>query len=93
VADFYRKGYTGAGESAFARSLVRKRTRSGWKWRVNFHNHPFDFQNSYGDLGGVLVPSEADIANYQTSRPPEAWITNGLNTVVFQPGAYQRLEP
>lgn len=83
IADFYDNGYSGAQESRTARKAKAALRQKGWGLEVNLHNHPFHFANEYGDIGGALAPSTADVAMYQSSRPSEAWITNGLDTVVF----------
>lgn len=83
IADFYPNDYSGAYESAAAKNAKARLRRKGWGREVNFHNHPFNFANPYGDIGGALAPSTADVEMYQRSRPSEARITNGLDTVVF----------
>jgi hypothetical protein len=91
IADFYPNDYSGAQESRAARHAKASLRRRGWGREVNLHNHPFNFANEYGDVGGALAPSSADVEMYQSSRPSEAWITNGIDTVVFTD--YSRFKP
>jgi hypothetical protein len=91
IADFYPNDYSGAGESRAARHAKASLRQKGWSHEINFHNHPFNFANEYGDVGGALAPSTADVAMYQSSRPAEAWITNGIDTVVFTD--YSKFKP
>lgn len=90
IADFYPNDYSGAQESAAARKEKARLRKKGWGREINFHNHPFNFANPYGDIGGTLAPSIADVGMYQDSRPREARITNGLHTVVFSMPDYSR---
>lgn len=84
LGDFYR-GQDGAGVAA-SNSFEKERTRlerSGWVARIHLHNHPFDFSNPYGDIGGVLVPSSTDIKTYRQNGFSSALITNGVETMEF----------
>jgi hypothetical protein len=91
IADFYPNDYSGAGESRAARSTKAALRKKGWGREINLHNHPFNFANEYGDVGGALAPSTADVETYQNNRPAEARITNGIDTVVFTD--YSRFKP
>lgn len=91
IADFYPNSYSGAHESRAARKAKALLRKDGWGREASLHNHPFNFANEYGDVGGALAPSSADVAMYQESRPFEARITNGLDTVVFSD--YSKFRP
>jgi hypothetical protein len=85
-----QRGQPGVGPSmsGVEPSLRRDRAR-GWTLQATLHNHPFMFDNPYGDIGGTLVPSGdaggGDLAAFETDIREygmhEAWITNGFETV------------
>lgn len=68
---------------------LRADAAAGWALDATLHNHPFMFDNPYGDISGVLVPSGdaqgGDLASFQRLAREygmrEAWITNGFDSV------------
>lgn len=75
--------------------ILRQRQKSGWRLQTQLHNHPFDFTNPHGDVGGVTFPSEADV-NYGREQVRD-WglsqlsITNGFDTLVLDATELSRL--
>ena len=55
----------------------------GWKIHLDLHNHPFSFENPYGDIGGNIAPSGADEKTYLFEKPEKAVITNGVDSAEF----------
>jgi hypothetical protein len=79
------------GIEAESRELVAQ----GWQFEAALHNHPFDFDNPYGDIAGTLIPSGPDIQfhlNLQDSMGlREGWITNGFHTIRLSGSDFQVL--
>lgn len=52
-------------------------------WRIShqLHNHPYFFDNPYGDFGGNLAPSNPDIKSSYEENIPEVLITNGIDSI------------
>ena len=52
---------------------------------VLIHNHPFNFSNPYGDIGGLLAPSSPDLKYFKdiTDTNIKFVITNGLESVLL----------
>lgn len=92
VANFNRQSNGGAGPSKAATKEGQTLTKAGWSLAIHLHNHPFSFENPYGDFGGTLVPSLPDVAMYQYLRPRVALITNGLQTIELRKNEYLGLE-
>lgn len=96
IADFYgdsgnlRGG--GASESTAASIYRNRLLREDWILYASYHNHPFSFDNSYGNVGGNLAPSEADISLYRERRPLYALIANGIDTVELTEKDYLAFE-
>jgi hypothetical protein len=88
VADFDSRSDSGARESVIGRKERLSLQKTGWRLLAHFHNHPFNFKNPYGDWGGVLAPSSADLQVYRAAQPEFAWITNGIETLVMPRAAY-----
>ncbi len=67
----------------------------GWKLNFHLHNHPFAFDNPYGDVAGTVIPSEPDSATYRTLKKEEglkeALLTNGFSTFVLKASEFNRL--
>ncbi len=85
--------WTQQAETVFASSaLPLSRALRDYIVMAGLHNHPFMINLQ---LGGELVPSEADLALYaldaQRFGMREAWITNGLHTVVIPASEFGRL--
>lgn len=59
----------------------------GWEFVAFLHNHPFSFDNQYGDISGTVIPSEPDLMTFRKLFDNEslqgAWITNGLDTARY----------
>lgn len=95
LGDFYRKSPGGVVGTQASAATIRERERlrrEGWTYHAHLHNHPFDFRNPYGDVGGTLVPSDADISLYRHERPLYAWITNGLEMIEIPRKDFSRFE-
>jgi hypothetical protein len=93
LADFYdHPGDLGTGPSLLTEREVHRRIRAGWRLWISYHNHPFDFANSYGDIGGNLAPSEADVESYQSELPQMAIITNGLESLVLRKSDFNKFK-
>ena len=95
IADLYPgdKGSEGiAAESSAARKERRALTKKGWKLVGHFHNHPFQFDNPYGDLGGATAPSGPDLGVYQSAGVEFALISNGIETIELTAKDLTKLE-
>lgn len=93
LGDFYdHPGDLGTSPSALTQREMQRRLRSGWRFWISYHNHPFDFANPYGDIGGNLAPSEPDIQTYLYERPQEAIITNGLESLVLRKSDFYKFK-
>lgn len=61
--------------------------RGAWKFVAFLHNHPFSFDNPYGDISGTVIPSEPDLVTFRVFFQSEgleaAWITNGINSARY----------
>ncbi|MGZ3692941.1 MAG: S8 family serine peptidase [Bdellovibrionota bacterium] len=97
IGDFYlvptpEGGAAGTGESDSALALRHKLLREGWTYLAHYHNHPFAFDNPYGDIGGNTAPSEADVAHYLEDKPELALISNGLESIELSREDYSKLK-
>jgi|GEM_PF-2553586 len=93
VADFDNKPNDVVGVKPSAR-LVAERLRleqEGWNLAAHLHNHPFEFNSPYGDLGPI-APSAPDIGSYGNLDPAVAWITNGMEVFEIERAGYLQLE-
>ncbi len=75
--------YAGVNTSDKVLGLIKRDLAEGWTLFYDLHNHPFNFKNPYGDLGGILCPSTADMSFYHYPSPglENAVITNGRDTI------------
>lgn len=64
-----------------------------WKISHHLHNHPYFFDNPYGDFGGNLVPSKPDInISVEGNFPiPEFLITNGIDSISLKKEELEKL--
>lgn len=85
-----RKGDPGVGPGLRGvEPLLKADLAAGWTMTASLHNHPFMFDNAYGDIGGVLVPSGdgkgGDLSAFRRFTRDygmrEAWITNGFESL------------
>lgn len=84
LGDFYRRpagSVVGVATSPAVLAETKRWLKIGWRYHAHLHNHPFNFDNDYGDIGGALAPSDADLATYRSQKPERAWITNGLEVI------------
>lgn len=84
LGDFHRRpvgSVVGVNASPAITARTKRLRKQGWRYHAHLHNHPFNFDNAYGDIGGTLAPSEADIATYRSLKTERAWITNGLEMI------------
>lgn len=75
--------FIGAGSSKELASVRAQLLSQGWSLLADFHNHPFSFDNEWGDIGGGLAPSSTDLQSYRRLKPSSALITNGIETIRF----------
>jgi hypothetical protein len=68
---------------------------NAWNFVAFLHNHPFSFDNPYGDISGTVIPSEPDLmtfrAFFQTEALQVAWITNGIHSARYNSTDTERL--
>ncbi len=76
-------GFSGTSESEELKSQRAKLLSEDWHLTAHYHNHPFNFENEWGDIGGGLAPSDTDLASYRKLDPRLALITNGIETIRF----------
>jgi hypothetical protein len=61
--------------------------KDAWDFVAFLHNHPFSFDNPYGDISGTVIPSEPDLMTFRTLFQTEglqlAWITNGIHSARY----------
>jgi len=66
-------------------SLMETFLKQGWRLEEHLHNHPFDFENPYGDIAGTPIPSPPDLENYRFLRSAHklqtAVIINGFDAI------------
>lgn len=86
-------GFIGAVESSQLKSERSKLIAKGWHLFAHYHNHPFNFENRWGDIGGGLAPSDADLATYKSLKPTIALITNGIDTIRFEENFWSPNKP
>jgi hypothetical protein len=69
--------------------------QNGWNLLAFLHNHPFAFDNSYGDIAGTVIPSEPDLMTFrelfQTQGMGAAWVTNGIHSARYNRADTERL--
>jgi len=69
--------------------------KNAWRFVAFLHNHPFSFDNPYGDISGTVIPSDPDLITFrnlfQTGGLETAWITNGINSARYNPIDTERL--
>lgn len=92
VANFDRRTNGGTAPSKAALKEEKRLKTVGWRYAIHLHNHPFVFDNPYGDIGGTLVPSLPDFATYQETRPSKALVTNGLESIELVEDEYLGFE-
>lgn len=95
LADLYFLDPDSAIGASMSRTLKQESKRLqefGWEQIIHLHNHPFNFSNSVGDIGGGLAPSKSDLHFYASQKIPFALITNGLDTLIIEEKDYLSLE-
>lgn len=69
--------------------------KEAWSFVAFLHNHPFSFDNPYGDISGTVIPSEPDLRTFrllfQTEALQLAWITNGIHSARYNAADTDRL--
>lgn len=68
-------------EDLRSRKALYNYLKKGWRLYLHLHNHPFSFNNPYGDIAGTLVPSWPDISMYR-----ELYRRYGLKTAIVTNG-------
>ncbi|HYX36373.1 MAG TPA: hypothetical protein VE954_24980 [Oligoflexus sp.] len=78
-------GAPGVAISLAQRNEIQK---NAWQFTTFLHNHPFSFQNPYGDISGTVIPSDPDLVTFRSLFEAEglqaAWITNGIHSARYQ---------
>lgn len=95
LGDFYRRpagSVVGVATSPAVLAETKRWLKIGWRYYAHLHNHPFNFDNDYGDIGGALAPSDADIATYRLQKPERALITNGLEVIEIKRSEFDLFE-
>ncbi|MBX3039640.1 MAG: hypothetical protein KF789_02890 [Bdellovibrionaceae bacterium] len=95
LGDFYRKkpsDIVGTMPSAATLKYKAQLEQKGWVFHAHLHNHPFDFTNTYGDIGGSLAPSDPDLEIYLSQKPRYALITNGIETIEIPQKDFSKFE-
>lgn len=68
---------------------IRNLVSQGWNLKIHLHNHPFSFENPYGDISGTILPSSADLLSYQGLKNQFGLklgiVINGFNALVLTP--------
>ncbi len=92
---FQTSSTAGVSPSKVIQAQVQLDRTQGCKLVVHLHNHPFDFENHYGDISGTVIPSGADMDTYRNIRErsglEEARITNGFNTLRLDSAEFSAL--
>lgn len=69
--------------------------QNAWSFVAFLHNHPFSFDNPYGDISGTVIPSGPDLMTFrglfQSNDLQLAWITNGLHSARYNQADTERL--
>lgn len=94
-AAFHQHPSVAAPAVANAQAIHEGLIADGWTFLIFLHNHPFNFNNPYGDIAGTVIPSDPDLQTFwrmfETRGLQEAWITNGFDTARFQKPGVARL--
>ncbi len=76
-------------------AMIERDVADGWQLAAHLHNHPFLFNNSSGDIAGIVAPSEGDVLSHIELRDElalgEAWITNGIHTLRVEADELEKL--
>ena len=81
----------GVQPSALLTETRRRLQAEGWQLQAHLHNHPFVFDNPYGDIGPI-APSGPDVGSYRSQRPRQAWITDGREVLRLDRAEYEQLD-
>jgi len=86
IGDFYKSeiDHIGTSESDAAKTHRYSLIKQAWYFEAIYHNHPFNFDKKYDDLGGVIVPSNPDLRLYLEQAPRTAIISNGIESFVVE---------
>lgn len=72
------------GQDDHVQRLKERYLSQGWRLERHLHNHPFSFDNRYGDIAGTVIPSPTDLNTYKHLKRREGLksssVTNGFNT-------------
>lgn len=87
IVIFYTQTKDGTVAEPVITNLVEKYRLQGWNLESHLHNHPFSFDNPYGDIAGTIIPSPADVSSYknmnESSKLRTAIITNGFDSFIM----------
>lgn len=85
----------GVSMNDFLWEILKKHRHQGWKVAMHLHNHPFFFNNPYGDIAGTVLPSAPDLETYVEGRRSfgleSAVVTNGFDSFELSAAEFSRL--
>lgn len=74
---------------------LEKDLSNGYTLYGHLHNHPFNFENPYGDIAGTTVPSAPDRSVYKDFKIKyglkNAYVTNGFSTIAIPDSQFEHL--
>jgi hypothetical protein len=83
------------GSDGRADRAQQKARKEGWKMSAHIHNHPFFFDNAYGDIAGTIIPSHTDVLTYRKQRQNfglrQSVVTNGFDSFVLRGSEFNKL--
>lgn len=86
----------GAPSLSVFQDKINKDLANNFNMVYSLHNHPFSFDNTYGDIAGTTIPSIPDVSNYIEKKQKfglkNALITNGISTIEFKSSEFQQLK-
>lgn len=84
--------------ASFSKSIytsLEKDLNEGYTLYAHLHNHPFNFNNPYGDIAGTTVPSPPDRNIYNDFKTKyglkNAFLTNGFSTIAIPDSQFEYL--
>jgi hypothetical protein len=94
IGDFYKSEIDdiGTSESEVAKTQRYNLIKQAWAFEAIYHNHPFNFDKKYDDLGGVIVPSNPDLRLYLEQAPRTAIISNGIESFAVEQKDFKKFK-
>ncbi|WP_141735156.1 hypothetical protein [Oligoflexus tunisiensis] len=94
-AAFFEQSSMAAPQVIIKAAAAHELQQNGWNLVAFLHNHPFAFDNPYGDIAGTVIPSEPDLMTFrelfQSRGLGAAWVTNGLHSARYNRADTDRL--